>query len=178
MEDYWELTRLFKFETNDSDKNSIESEFLIPNHPKLDQLDKQIFNEILHSITLKYTTALDKGQIIEGLRFLNFHYKKTRYKKRFLLFVKYYIQSKSWMTKEAKEKYTLNDRFINDWIKEKELKLRRPFYLTLIVLFLSLIVAGIFIFCDYRQLFIGALIGILSTQISWLIGKIRPDAKA
>ena len=84
MKDNWELTKLFKFETNDSDENLIDSKFIIPNHPKLNQIDKQIFSEILNSIVLKYMTALDDGQIIDGLRFLDFHYKKTRYKKRFL----------------------------------------------------------------------------------------------
>ena len=55
------------------------------------------------------------------------------------------------MKKEAKEKHTINGKFINDWIKRKELNLRRPFYLRLILFYLGLIITGIFVFCDYRQ---------------------------
>lgn len=175
MKDNWELTKLFRFETNDISDNSDGSKYQIPFHPELNEVDKQVFNEILNSIVLKYTTALDDGQILEGLRFLNFHYKRTRLKRRFLLFVKYYILSKSWMTKEAKEKYNHNDSFLSDWIKQKETKKRQQQYFPWIILYLLLFISGIFFSEDYKQLFLGAFVGIFAGQFGWMIGKIRPD---
>lgn len=177
FKDNWELEKLFIFESNISNNELRNSEYLIPNSSFPVDIDIQKFAEVLNSIFLKYNETIDKGQLIGALNFLNFHYKKTKYKDRFLKFTKYYILSKSWMTKEAKEKYTLNDSFIAEWIEKKEIQLKRPYHLLILFILLGLLIIGIFVLSSYRQLFIGALLGILSTQITWVFGKLRTDSK-
>lgn len=183
MKDNWELTKLFRFETTETAKTSDHSNYKIPLHPNINQLDKQVFNEIITSILIKYTNALEHGQIIGGLEFLDFHFNKTKFliinrnkfQDRFLLFVKYYILSKPYMTKEVQEEHTYNDEFVKNWILKKEGRMRRRIYMPWILLFLLLILAGVLFGEEYKQLFLGLILGLVSGLLSQLINDIRPQ---
>jgi len=152
--------------------------FDIPNNEIYNFSDNSIhkvgnFEENLYSIILQFTNNLNDGQIIKGIDFLDYHYKWSKHKKRLVKFVKYYIASKSWIDKNKKSDYTINDWAIDDWIKEKELNLRRPKYLAFVLALIGIFILGAIFWCDYSELFIGALIGGLTTQIDKLIDYMR-----
>jgi len=127
------------------------------------------FNENLNLIIGNLTDRFTEGQIIEGIRFLNFHYNWTKYKKRFIQFVKYYIQSKSWIEYSKKEKHSINDWAIEDWIKEKKNAIERPKYLLLLLFLILIFIIGIIYLSDYRDLLIGAMIGIIAGKFDKLV---------
>jgi len=152
--------------------------FDIPNNEIYNFSDNSIyksgdFNENLNSIILQFTNNLNEGQIIKGIDFLDYHFKWTKHKSRIVKFVKYYLASKSWIDKAKKSDYTINDWAIDDWIHEKELKLRRPKYLLLVLTLIGIFICGAIFWRGYSELFIGALIGGLSTQVDKLIDYMR-----
>ncbi len=152
--------------------------FEIPNNEIFNFSDNSLhktgnFRENLYSIILQFTNNLNDGQIIKGIDFLDYHYKWTKHKRRQVKFVKYYIASKSWMDKTKKSNNTINDWAIDDWIKEKEFNLRRPKYLAIVLVLIGIFILGAIFWREYRELFIGAFIGGIMTQIDKLISYMR-----
>ncbi len=159
--------------------NRPEDDYIIPNLDIINHSNRQIykssdFNTNLHQIILRFTNSLDRGQIIEGIKFLEYHYNHSKDRKGLLRFVKYYILPKTWMTDEYRKKYIINDEEIENWIKKKETIRKRRFYLILLCLLIILIVLIGFFFCIDKKIIIGAILGALLTQIGKLTEKIIP----
>ena len=147
-----------------------QRDFSIPSNDKINFSDKSVhekadFGENFLSITNTLSRNLKDGQIIKGIEFLDFHYKWTKDRKKFILFVKYFILTKSWMTTETKEKFTLYDQALSDWVNEKEFKRKRPVNFILLTILIAIFLIGAIFLCDYREIFVGALIGGLAIQI-------------
>lgn len=159
--------------------NKLENDFVIPNLIVLQYSNRNIYKqpdlrEKLYQIILKYTQSIDRGHIIEAISFLDYHYKNSKDKKRFIRFVKYYILQKLWMTDDFREKYTINDNEIQEWIQRKENNRKRIRYLIFLsILILSAVFVGI-CFCVDKKILFGAIIGAILGQIGKLVDKFLP----
>lgn len=150
--------------------------FDIPNTDTLKFSNKTIyevdsFDDNLQLITRVYRDRMGEGQIIQGLNFIEYHYKwakKNRRKKDFLNFIKYYFLSKHWLPIEKREK----DWLIEEWIKNKELEIEKPKYLWGLALIVMILILGLVFLCNYRQLILGALLGLIFSQVGKLIDNI------
>lgn len=160
--------------------NKPEDEYIIPNHDILNYSNRQIyksndFNKNLYEIILRFTASLNRGQIVEGVKFLEYHYKHSKDRKGLLRFVKYYIIPKTWMTDEFRKQYMINDEEINNWIKKKEnIRKRRLYFIILFSLIILIFIIGFF-FCLDKKIIVGAILGALLTQIGKLVDKIVPE---
>jgi len=130
------------------------------------------YQENLNNIITKYSNITKNGELFQVKKFLDFHFKRTKKKKVFLEFIKYFIKPKLWMEQEAKQKYTANDTIIEDWIKSKEKKFSIRKNLWIVIPTLLFLIFGIIIFKEYRAMIIGAMIAIFSTQIIKLVDNI------
>jgi len=152
-------------------QKNLEDAYVIPNQIVVKYSDKSIkeipdFKDNLYQIMVRYTDAIYQGQIIEAKNFLNYHYKWTKRKREFLQFVKYYIQSKSWITVELRDKYIINDSEIDEWIKRKEkLRQKRKYIFIILMLIILILLLGYF-YCFDINLIIGTVVGALISQIT------------
>ena len=153
-----------------------KNENLIPNLDTLNYSNKSVecveFYVNLRSIITKYTDKIRKGQILRGIEFLDFHYKQTNKKKEFIQFVKYYILTKCWVTSKNKDMNTIFDEPVKDWIAKQEKKMLTKRILFVIVPAFVLIIVGAIWIEQYRAVIVGAIIGILATQIVKLTNRI------
>lgn len=130
--------------------------------------EKTDFYENLRIITRWYKKQLKDGQIKKGIEFLEYHYSRTKFKKDFIFFVKYYFLSQYWLPIEKREK----DWLIEEWIKSKVVKLERPKYLWIIGLILVILVLGTIFLSEYREILFGAMLGMILARTDKLIDKI------
>lgn len=201
MTDSWKLKELFKFDGeylrvfNDTGsdveyvdpRNQVHKilyngililpeqnkNFDIPNKDIIRYTDKSLyeqadFSENLKIITQWYRNQIEDGQIKQGIDFLDYHYKWTKKKKDFTSFVKYYFLSKYWLPKDHREK----DWLIEEWIKSKEVEKERPKYFWIVGLIIALLILGIAFLCEYRELLIGSLLGLILGRADKLMEKI------
>jgi len=159
--------------------NKPEDDYIIRNLDILNHSNRQIYiassiKDNLNQIILRYTNSIKRGQIIEAIKFLEYHYNYTKNKKGLLRFVKYYILSKTWMTEGFRKNYTINDDEIENWIKKKERFRKNIIYFIILgVLIITIALLGILFCVDYK-IIVGAILGALLTQIGKLIDKIIP----
>jgi hypothetical protein len=142
------------------DKNSI----ILPNNRVVNfsdksQLEETDFSENFNVVIAHLLTRLREGHVIDGLDFLDYHYKWTKEKKRFLTFIKHYIISFSWVQVEHKSQFQIYANAITDWVEEKKKKRKRPFHIFVLTFPLIVYAIGWVLSPDYKEIFIGALIG-------------------
>lgn len=102
---------------------------------------------------------LKDGHVIDGLDFLDYHYKWTKKKSRFLTFIKHYILTVSWLPSEQKDMPGMFIDAIRDWVEEKKKLRRRPLHIAVLIIPLVVYVICWIISPNYKEIFIGALIG-------------------
>jgi len=105
------------------------------------------------------------GHVIDGLDFLDYHYKWTKNKSRFLTFIKHYVLTVSWLPSEQKDKPSMFIDAIRDWVDEKKKLRRRPIHIVVLVFPLVVYVACWILSPNYKEIFIGALIGGLAAPL-------------
>lgn len=126
------------------------------------------FGENFNVIIGHLMRRLKDGHVIDGLDFLDYHYKWTKNKSRFLTFIKHYILTVLWLPVDQKDKQGMFIDAIRDWVNEKKKLKRRP--LNIVILLFPLIV---YVVCwvlspNYKEVFIGALIGGLAAPLKEL----------
>jgi hypothetical protein len=148
------------------DRNSI----ILPNNKTVRYSDKKSLNEEdfwenLNTIIEHLMRRLKDGHVIDGLDFLDYHYKWTKNKKRFLTFIKHYVLTVSWLPAEQKEKPAMFIEAIRDWADEKKKQRRRPLQIAVLLFPLVVYVACWILSANYKEIFIGALIGGLAAPL-------------
>ena len=90
--------------------NSDNYSIILPNNKTIKYSDKtsskeEDFWENFNVIIAHLMRRLKDGQVIDGLDFLEYHYKWTKEKKRFLTFIKHYVLTVSWVPTDQKDKF-------------------------------------------------------------------------
>ena len=142
------------------DKNSI----VLPNNcivkfSDKSQLTETAFSENFNLVIAHLLTRLREGHVIDGLDFLDYHYRWTKDKKRFLTFIKHYIISFSRVQAEQRNQFQIYANAITDWVDEKKKKRKRPFHIFVLTFPLIVYAIGWIFSPEYKDIFIGALIG-------------------
>jgi len=142
------------------DKNSI----VLPNNcivkfSDKSQLTETDFSENFYLVRAHLLTRLREGHVIDGLDFLDYHYRWTKDKKRFLTFIKHYIISFSRVQAEQRNQFQIYANAITDWVDEKKKKRKRPVHIFVLTFPLIVYAIGWIFSPEYKDIFIGALIG-------------------
>jgi hypothetical protein len=150
--------------------NSDNYSIVLPNNNTVRFSDKQNlkeedFWENFNVIIGHLMRRLKDGHVIDGLDFLDYHYKWTKNKSRFLTFIKHYVLTVSWLPSEQKDKPSMFIDAIRDWVDEKEKLRRRPIHIAVLVFPLIVYVACWILSPNYKEIFIGALIGGLAAPL-------------
>jgi len=137
---------------------------VLPNNNTIRYSDKQNlkaedFWENFNVIIAHLMKRLKDGHVIDGLDFLDYHYKWTKNKSRFLTFVKHYILTVSWVPTEQKDRSSMFIDAIRDWVEEKKKGRKKPIYIILLSIPIIVYTIGLIWSTEYKEIFIGALIG-------------------
>jgi hypothetical protein len=136
---------------------------VLPNNQVFGYKDRSIkhpkYSENFNTIVGHLIRRLKVGQIIDGLDFLDYHYNWTKKKSRFLTFIKHYILTFSWVPVEQKQNNQMFIDAMSDWVEEKRKSRRKPTYIVLLTFPILIYIIGLIWLYDYRDIFIGALIG-------------------
>jgi hypothetical protein len=128
-------------------------------------LSEEDFWENFNTIIGHLMRRLRDGHVIDGLDFLDYHYKWTKNKKRFLTFIKHYVLTASWLPSEQKDKPAMFIDAIRDWVDEKKKLRRRPLHIVVLLFPLVVYVTCWILSPNYKEIFIGALIGGLAAPL-------------
>lgn len=143
---------------------------ILPNNKTVRYSDKKSlteedFWENFNVIIAHLVRRLKDGHVIDGLDFLDYHYKWTKDKSRFLTFIKHYVISVSWVQADKKDNFEMFANAVRDWAEEKKKLKRRPFHIAVLIFPLVVYVACWIFSPDYKEIFIGALIGGLAAPL-------------
>lgn len=143
---------------------------ILPNNKTIRYSDKKSlseedFWENFNVIIAHLVRRLKDGHVIDGLDFLDYHYKWTKDKSRFLTFIKHYVISVSWVQADKKDNFEMFASAVRDWTEEKKKLKRRPFHMVVLIFPVVVYVACWIFAPDYKELFIGALIGGLAAPL-------------
>lgn len=150
--------------------NADNYSIVLPNNNTIRYSDKinlkeEDFWENFNLIKDHLMRRLKDGHVIDGLDFLDYHYKWTKDKGRFLTFIKHYVLTVSWMPSEQKDKPSMFIDAIRDWVDEKKKLRRRPIHIAVLAFPLVVYVACWMLSPNYKEIFIGALIGGLAAPL-------------
>lgn len=136
---------------------------ILPNNCTINYSDKSIikepdFSDNFNVVIAHLMNRLQDGNVIDGIDFLDYHYKWTKDRKRFLSFIKHYIISMSWIQVDKRNKFDIYMNAISDWVDEKKKERKRTVYIILLIIPLIVYTIGLVWLPEYREIFIGALI--------------------
>jgi hypothetical protein len=143
---------------------------ILPNNCTIRYSNKKIieepdFNSTFHVIINQLVRRFKHGHVIGGLDFLDYHYNWTKDKKRFLNFIKHYVLSASQFSDSRVNKLGKYIDAIKDWVEEKRKARKKPASLTLLAIPSIIYIVGFTFSNDYKEIFIGALIGGIASSI-------------
>lgn len=143
---------------------------ILPNNKTIRYSDKtslkdEDFWENFNVIIGHLMRRLKDGHVIDGLDFLDYHYKWTKKKSRFLTFIKHFVLTVSWLPTDQKDKPTMFIDAVRDWVEEKKKIRRRPIHIAVLIFPLVVYVTCWTLSPNYKEIFIGALIGGLAAPL-------------
>lgn len=150
--------------------NNDNYSIILPNNKTIRYSDKKSlteedFWENFNVIIAHLVRRLRDGHVIDGLDFLDYHYKWTKDKSRFLTFIKHFVISVSWEQADKKDDFEMFANAVRDWAEEKKKLKRRPFHIAVLIFPLVVYVACWILSTEYKEIFIGALIGGLAAPL-------------
>lgn len=144
---------------------------VLPNNKRIKYSDKtslssEDFWENFDVVIGHLMVRFKDGHVIDGLDFLDYHYKWTKKKSRFLTFIKHYVLTRSWLPPDKKD--TFGNMFVDairDWLEEKKKLRKRPLHIAILIIPLAVYVVCWIVSPNFKEIFIGALIGGLAAPL-------------